>query len=57
VQALPGVEAITYDPAADQFILTYHAERLPLPYIMKAIYQAGQQNGREFLAEVVTSSR
>ncbi len=53
VTALPGVLSISYQPETDLFRLTYRTDKVQLPTIFAAVWEAGRQNGREFVPQVV----
>ncbi len=51
--AMPGVVSLTYEPAADLFHLTYRSDKVQPETIFAAVWQAGRQQGREFLPRLV----
>jgi copper chaperone CopZ len=51
--ALPGVMAISYEPATDLFRLTYRTDKVQLATIFAAVWEAGRRNGQEFVPRLV----
>lgn len=54
--ALPGVAQVDYDAARDLFTVRYDAGRLSLRLLFAQIHQAGRQQGRDYVPEVVAES-
>jgi hypothetical protein len=54
IKALPGIQAVTYDPHQDIFEVRYEAGRLGLPAIWAAVHQAGRKMGREYTPEIIS---
>jgi hypothetical protein len=54
ITSLQGIEAVTYDPHADRFTVSFDPQKTRLEDIFAAVYLAGRQAGQDYLPQVVS---